>query len=84
LKKKIFNRGESGRKQFTRFASKHMTLAIDNENWPCKRIHIELRIDSKIESYINTNDGNIPSIEFSISFGDDMRDTQLLSSGIVN
>jgi len=60
-----------------------MTLAIDNENWLCKRIHIELRIDSKIESYINTNDGNIPSIEFSIVFGDDMRETQLLSFGIV-
>jgi hypothetical protein len=57
---KILNRSENGRKQFTRFDSKHMTLVIDNKKWPCKRIHKELRTHSKIKSYRNKKDGNIP------------------------
>jgi hypothetical protein len=57
---KILNRIENGGKQFTRFDSKHMTLIIDNKKWPCKRIYKELRTNSKIESYRNKKDGNIP------------------------
>jgi hypothetical protein len=37
-----------------------MTLIIDNKKWPRKRIYKELRTDSKIESYRNKKDGNIP------------------------
>jgi hypothetical protein len=58
--RKILNRSENGRKQFTRFDSKHMTHVIDNKKWPYKRIHKELRTHSKIESYRNKKDGNLP------------------------
>jgi hypothetical protein len=88
---KILNRSENGRKQFTRFDSKHMTLVIDNKKWPCKTIHKVLRTDSKIKSYrikkMGTYlvDSKHPQffMEFSTIFGGDIRETQLHSYGIV-
>jgi hypothetical protein len=74
---KILNRSENGRKQFTRFDSKHMTLVIDNKKWPCKRIH------KKMGTYLVDSEDPPFSMEFSTIFGGDMRETQLLGNGIV-